>query len=116
MKQGDGTGISGGSQDAVPMPQSDVQKPSTDDPIEREPLTLHLQDLLPDAGGEIVILDRSGDGIALLTDQPPTAQGIGASHVTDGGIDVSGYAYCSFSSGLTVFYSSLQKLIVLPDV
>jgi hypothetical protein len=78
-------------------------------------LSLALADLLPDARGEIVILDHSGHDIAVVTHEAIAAQGIGDAHVTAAGLDVSGFSYCTFEGGVTVFYPATHRLFVTQD-
>ncbi|MDE2229420.1 MAG: hypothetical protein KGL11_10325 [Alphaproteobacteria bacterium] len=80
-----------------------------------ETLTLTLDDLIPDAHNEIVILDASGHDIAVVTPDAIAAQGVADAHVTATGLDVSGFAYCTFDGGVTVFYPSTHRLIVTND-
>lgn len=75
-------------------------------------LTLALGDLIPDARNEVVILDGSGQEIALVTHDAIAAQGVAEAHVTVTGLDVSGFAYCTFEGGVTIFYPATHRLIV----
>lgn len=88
---------------------------SAPDPAEagRDMLTLLLEDLVPDARGEIVILSDGNHDITVITDQPVADQGRQSAHVTDAGLDVSGFSYCTFASGVTVFCPSTHHLVVL---
>lgn len=76
-----------------------------------EPLVLTLADLLPDAQGEVVMF---GDGvpITLMSAEPIAASGLAEPHVTAAGIDVTGLAYLSFPTGVTVYYPSDQPVTV----
>jgi hypothetical protein len=80
-------------------------------------LTLSLDDLVPDGRGEIVILSEGDHDIAVVTDQPVTNRGVGAPqpHLTEAGLDVSGFSYCTFASGVTVFCPSAHRLTVLNE-
>ena len=80
-----------------------------------ETLTLALGDLIPDARNEIVILDGSGHDIALVTQDVIAAHGLAEAHVTVTGLDVSGFAYCTFEGGVTVFYPATHRLIVTAE-
>jgi hypothetical protein len=62
-----------------------------------------------------VILDHSGQDIAVVTHEMVAAQGIGDAHVTVAGLDVSGFAYCTFEGGVTVFYPATHRLLVTHD-
>ena len=78
-------------------------------------LTLALEDLIPDARNEVVILDHSGQEISVTTSEPVTAQGIETAHVTVSGFDVSGFAYCTFESGLTLYYPPTHHLLITDE-
>ena len=78
-------------------------------------LVLRMDELLPDAGGEVVILDDLGEGFAIVTQNHVSGQGVSQTHVTASGLDVHGYAFTTFDSGITIFYPSESKLLVLPD-
>ena len=80
--------------------------------LEDETLTLSLRELLPDAGGEVVIHNQAGTDVTVLTDDPVTEHGLKANHVTRAGHDVSGFAYCRFAGGITVFYPRTLSLCV----
>ena len=43
-----------------------------------ETLALELDELMPDEGGEVVVLNRVGTDITVLTDDSVTARGMGA--------------------------------------
>ena len=78
-------------------------------------LTLSLGDLIPDARNEIVILDGSGHDIAVVTGDAVSTHGIADAHVTAAGLDVSGFAFCTFEGGVTVFYPATHRLVVTND-
>ncbi len=78
-------------------------------------LSLSLADLIPDAHNEIVILDGSGNNLAVVTDSAVASHGISGDHVTAAGLDVSGFAYCTFVGGVTVFYPATHQLTVTND-
>jgi hypothetical protein len=79
------------------------------------PITLSLQDLLPDANGEIVIVS-GGDHpqLSIVTDRRVCDSGVAASHVTAEGIDVAGWAYYAFEGGTRLYYSPDIDLIIAP--
>lgn len=94
------------------------QQPSTTDlnhSMQPATLSLSLGDLIPDARNEIVILDGSGSNLAVVTDNAVSSHGIAGNHVTVTGFDVSGFAYCTFEGGVTVFYPATHQLIVTND-
>ena len=101
----------------IPMPSRQLAADSAVAPgvaeTGRETLTLLLEDLVPDARGEIVILSAGDHDITVVTDQPVADQGRQSAHVTDAGLDVSGFSYCTFASGVTVFCPSTHHLVVL---
>lgn len=78
-------------------------------------LSLSLADLIPDAHNEIVILDGSGGSLAVVTGDTVASHGVSGEHVTASGLDVSGFAYCTFEGGVTVFYPATHRLIVTND-
>jgi len=78
-------------------------------------LVLRMDELLPNSGGEVVILDTAGEGLAIVTQDHVSGQGVSDPHVTASGLDVNGYAFTTFDSGITIFYPSEAKLLVLPD-
>ena len=79
---------------------------------ENNGLTFSLKELLPDDGGEVVIEDQTGPDVTVLTDDPVTDRGIERDHITRAGHDVSGFAYCRFADGITVFYPRSHSLCV----
>jgi len=75
-----------------------------------ESLTLSLKELLPDEGGEVVIHNHANTDVTVLTDDAVTERGVEHNHVTRAGYDVSGFAYCRFAGGITVFYPRSHSL------
>jgi hypothetical protein len=59
-----------------------------------------------------VIDDQPDTDVTVLTDDPVTERGIEDDHVTRTGHDVSGFAYCRFGDGVTVFYPRSHALCV----
>ncbi|MGB8181440.1 MAG: hypothetical protein WCF13_03630 [Stellaceae bacterium] len=95
-----------------------VRQPSPTDldhSMQPATLSLSLGDLIPDAQNEIVILDGSGTDLAVVTENAVASHGITGNHVTVTGLDVSGFAYCTFEGGITVFYPATHQLIVTND-
>jgi len=78
-------------------------------------LSLSLGNLIPDSHNEIVILDGSGSDLAVVTDNAVASHGIAGNHITVTGLDVSGFAYCTFEGGVTVFYPATHRLVVTND-
>ena len=63
-----------------------------------------LEDLLPDASGDVVLSAPEGMTIELHSNQNVVESGVIDHHVTASGLDVTGFEYCSFASGMTVYY------------
>ena len=99
----------------IPIPLGEEAAPHADSPAQAPVLTLALEDLIPDARNEVVILDHSGQEISVVTSEPIADQGILNAHVTASGHDVSGFAYCTFESGLTLFYPPTHHLLVTDE-
>ncbi len=76
-----------------------------------EAVLLELEDLLPDAFGEIVLFAGEELPVNIVTDEPLTGAGIAEAHVTAAGVDVTGLHFYSFESGITL-YSPTDLLIV----
>jgi hypothetical protein len=110
------TGITVGDE-PISLSGLDRAFPSTDPAgvLPADTLTLALGDLIPDARNEVVILDGSGQDIALVTHDAIAVHGIAEAHVTVTGLDVSGFAYCTFEGGVTVFYPATHRLVVTAD-
>ena len=68
-----------------------------------EPLSLELNDLLPDEAGEVVLLGGAEVPLSIHAAEPVTAEGIAETHVTASGVDVTGLHYYSFESGITLY-------------
>lgn len=76
-------------------------------------IALSIADLLPDAHGEVVFLNDAGvSAINILGAQPVIGSGISDHHTTAQGIDVTGMAYSTFETGLTVYYPSDVTLLL----
>ncbi len=74
-------------------------------------MVLELEDLLPDASGEVVLFASQDIPVNISTREMLTEIGIADHHVTAGGVDVTGLHYYVFESGITV-YSPTDLLIV----
>ena len=91
------------------------QTETNDQPIEAtdadgraaaDQFSLNLTDLLPDANGEIVILNEGDDPcLNIVTDLRLLESGIAEAHITDGGIEVKGLQYWVFEDGTKLYYS-----------
>ncbi len=77
-----------------------------------EAVVLHLEDLVPDDHGEVVILGQHGYAIQLVSDQGIAGAGVSEPHVTAGGLEVGGYAFYSFINGITVYAPDGEDLTV----
>jgi hypothetical protein len=75
-------------------------------------LPFSLKELRPDDSGDVVIDHESGSDVTVLTDDAVTGRGIEQDHITGDGYDVSGFAYCRFADGVTVFYPRSHALTV----
>lgn len=79
-------------------------------------LVLRLDDMLADGNDEVVLLTDSGqDQLALATDVQVVATGTAGDHVTADGQDVSGFAFVTFATGMTLFYPGEVELAVCPS-
>ncbi|MCH6588709.1 MAG: hypothetical protein IH805_10420 [Proteobacteria bacterium] len=76
-----------------------------------ETVLLELEDLLPDASGEVVLFAGEELPVNIVTNEPLTDAGIAEAHVTAAGVDVTGLHFYSFESGITL-YSPTDLLIV----
>jgi hypothetical protein len=71
-------------------------------------LTVHLSlaDLLPDANGEIVVLNEGDDPqVSIATDLKVLDAGISPAHMTAGGIEVGGMEFWVFEDGTRLYYA-----------
>lgn len=75
-----------------------------------EPLSLGLNDLLPDEAGEVVLMGGDEVPLSIHAAEAVTAEGIADAHVTASGVDVTGLHFYSFESGITL-YSSTDLVI-----
>ena len=79
--------------------------------------SLDIDDLIADGNNEIVVFDDAGGiGIVLQSSQPVIDSGQVDQHVTAAGDDVSGYAFLTFESGLTVFYEPGLNLDIATEI
>ena len=76
-------------------------------------MVLSLNDLLPDSRGEIVLFNEAGPlAVNIMTDSRVTETGTANHYVTSAGVDVSGYHFCTFEAGLTIYYPPEIDLLV----
>ncbi len=77
-------------------------------------MVLSLSDLLPDANGDVVMFSEAGPvAVNITTDERITETGTADHYVTSTGVDVSGYHFCTFEAGLTIYYPSEIDLLVM---
>jgi uncharacterized protein GlcG (DUF336 family) len=95
-----------------------AEMPSDQDtlPSAADTVILTLQDLLPDAGGEVVIHGAGVGAVGVSTDQAVTATGTADAHVTVAGEDVSGFRYYQLDSGITLYCPADTSLLLGPDI
>jgi hypothetical protein len=78
-------------------------------------ITLPLEDLLPDANNEIVIV---GDGdslhLSILTDMRICDSGVAGEHLTADGVDVSGLCFFAFEDGMRLYFPADLDVTVSP--
>ncbi len=87
-----------------------VRRDDGDSPV------LALSDLIADRNGEVVLYNDSNlPVLTLLTAERPVARGTVESHVTAGGVDVSGYDFVTFGNGLTLYYPKGLQLLVVSE-
>jgi len=91
--------LQGGS-GAVPLAFDAFPAALSEDPT----IPVAIEDLLPDASGEVVLSAAEGMTIALSARQEMVEAGVADHHVTASGFDVSGFGYYSFAGGLTVYF------------
>lgn len=76
-------------------------------------MILSLSDLLPDARGEVVLFNEAGPlSVNIMTESRVTETGTTDHYVTSAGVDVSGYHFCTFEAGLTIYYPPEIDLLV----
>ncbi len=81
-----------------------------------ETMVLTLEDLFPDANGEVVISTDGDLPINLIASDAVDHSGVAADHVTAAGIDVSGLHFHTFESGLTIYFEQDALLQITTDV
>ena len=59
--------------------------------------------------------ERHRYDITVVTHEPVASEGVETLHVMDSGLDVSGFGYCTFAGGITVFYPPTQRLLVTDE-
>ncbi|MGD9741516.1 MAG: hypothetical protein AB7F08_05010 [Dongiaceae bacterium] len=76
-------------------------------------IVLSLQDLLPDANGEIVVQAQQGHlHLSLMTDQRIAEIGVAVSHMTADGFNVDGLSFYAFEGGMKLYYTSDVEITI----
>jgi hypothetical protein len=102
------TDVAGGIGHDVPGQSLTFDSADVDDQ-----LVLSLNDLLPDPNGDVVLFNDAGPvAVNIMTDVPITETGTADHYVTSSGVDVSGYHYCTFEAGVTIYYPPGMDLLV----
>ena len=79
-------------------------------------MVLSLSDLLPDQRGDVVLMNEAGPlSVNIMTDSRVTETGTAEHYVTSAGLDVTGYHFCTFEAGLTIYYPPGIDLLVTAD-
>ena len=77
---------------------------------------LALSDLLPDANGEIVVLNEGDDPqVNIETDLRVLDSGVSPTHTTAGGIEVGGMQFWVFEDGTRLYYAPGLSISVSQD-
>jgi hypothetical protein len=80
-------------------------------------IKLALADLLPDANGEIVVLNEGDDPqVAIETDLKVLDTGVSPAHMTAGGIEVGGMQFWVFEDGTRLYYTPGLSISVGQDL
>ena len=78
-------------------------------------ITLSLNDLLPDANGEIVVMNPQGHlHLNIVTDLQISESGVADSHFTADGTDVNGLSFYAFEGGMRLYYSPEVEITIAP--
>jgi hypothetical protein len=76
-------------------------------------ITLSLDDLLPDANGEIVVMNPQGQlHLNIVTDLQVSESGVADSHFTADGTDVNGLSFFAFEGGMKLYYSHEVEITI----
>src|SRR3954462_10666861 len=79
-------------------------------------IKLSLSDLLPDANGEIVVMNEGDDPqVNIETDLKVLDAGVSQAHMTACGIEVGGMQFWVFEDGTRLYYSPGLSISVSPD-
>lgn len=86
-----------------PVPEA-ASEPAAESFASPEIWSLSLEDLLPDEGREIVLTPPENASIEVASSAPVLGTGVADAHVTATGIDVEGFHFVRFESGMTLYY------------
>lgn len=90
---------------AGPFPAPELMPEQAAEPFASPEIwSLSLEDLLPDEGREIVLTPPENASIEVASSAPVLGTGIADAHVTATGIDVEGFHFVRFESGMTLYY------------
>ena len=71
---------------------------------DEEAWVLDLGDLIADARGEVVVSDMGGAHLTITAASTVASQGQAEEHITQDGVDVSGFHFVTFENGITLYY------------
>jgi hypothetical protein len=78
-------------------------------------LVLALDEVIGDGNGEVVFYNEAGlTSLTVRTDDAVVARGTATEHGPSDDHDISGFAFVSFESGLTLYYPEGLDLAVAP--
>lgn len=80
---------------------------------QEDALVILLEDLLPDAKGEIVLVAEANVALNIITDEIVSESGVAEEHVTATGVEVNGLYFYSFDNGITLY--SDQDIMISHD-
>lgn len=86
------------------------------DKANADEIVLRLEDLLPDAAGEIVLFAEDSANVSVVVAAALTDTGIADAHITASGVDVTGLPYYAFDNGITIYFPDDVPLSFAPDV
>lgn len=99
---------------AIAWPWAGEDAVGLDESVER--IILPLCGLQPDANGDIVLLDEAGStAVGVMTREKVTISGVVDRHVTAGGVDVSGFRFLRFESGVTLYYPAETDMVITSE-
>jgi hypothetical protein len=96
--------------------EADDQLAVQDQPMDLT-IRLALSDLLPDANGEIVVMNEGDDPqVSIETDLRVLDAGVSPAHVTAGGIEVGGMQFWVFEDGTRLYYDQGLSISLDHDI